>query len=674
MKIAITGANGGIGRNLVEVLKTNHELTGVVRSMPSKESTFDNVNYVAYSAHAEVSSALSAAECVVHCAIDYKGPRKNFIARNLELNKEVLQRSLSGNCRLFVYFSSFVVYSGSVQPANAGYEETQTVAPFEKADDYTRLKLLSEEMVRDACRNAGVDWLILRPTVVLGKGLVWTDAMTQFSRWLPLGIRGRWINLIHVLDLARQVEALLGLGVKNEIVNFGTADYPTERYFDYISRLSRRKTVFLPDVVIRSLGRFLPSSVWFFRENVRVNCQKVSQLTGFHSVRSIEELALLNAPQRMAANSLEALQNIQRSLVPFKAYGLGYSLLVNPPSGNETKVTLEDYKGVVSLQGQRVTVKAGTLISELSAFLDKHDLALPTLPEFSGVSVAACFFTPVHGSSKEYFALQDLIEEVQYLDEHGEVVTSRRDQEDWEKLRQRQTGFILTELTFRCEKAGYLTNRIEWRDDDVLLEYVAEGYRRNFSTTIQWYPAYGECLIYQIVQGEAPPENSGKAKPLYRGTTHDVQKLILLLRGRSGVVQYDRFHNVLSPWKSLPMRGSLRQLTPNANMQFLDTEICVALDDAVRFLAALREGVRCHELDFKNGWSIGIRFGRRQEDSERHHDFAWIEFICNDRQFLDEYIQLARRLCTNGLEFHSGKYVPPNYHGLIMKGLSNPQR
>ncbi len=88
-----------------------------------------------------LAACLAAADVVIHCALDAKAKGKDFLPVNHAMNREILAGALKGQCRLYVFVSSQVVYSGFDPAAPSGYREDEALVLTPREDDYTRLKI-----------------------------------------------------------------------------------------------------------------------------------------------------------------------------------------------------------------------------------------------------------------------------------------------------------------------------------------------------------------------------------------------------------------------------------------------------------------------------------------------------------------------------------------------------
>lgn len=650
MRIVLTGASGGIGRSLMATLGAVHEMVGVVRT-PRASSA--GQSFVAFTDKPALTAALAGADCVIHCALDTKARGRDFLPANRAMNSEILDGALKGRCRLYVFVSSQVVYSGTDPATPAGYCEDQELVLTPREDDYTRLKIESEREVIAACTKAGVDYLIVRPTVVMGPGMAWSDGVVAASKRVTFGIRNRTMNLVEVSDLSRQVQLLIEGGARNEAFNLGTTNVSTEAYFGQVGAITGHAPLFVPDWLMNAVGRLLPSTMWFFARNVAIDSSKVADVTGFLSNRRIADY-FARQPQHSAPETLEALRERLRSPHPFRTHGQGYHLWFNPAHADD-RLEMSGYSGIVSLADNRIRVKAGTRLSEICDYLDRHELQLATLPEFLGISAGACFFVDVHGSSREYFSVYDLIEEIRYLDETGTEIVSARDEALWATLRSRESRFILTEITFRCEPARWLSNRMEWESESELDSYLDGRYREDVAVTIQWYPTYRQMLVYHVNDVDGPVPGAAPSVAPFRGIPYHYQRVLLAARLRGRKLQVDRAFRILAPWRHLVFEGFLRWLYLSKSATWRDIEMCLTLEDGRTFMTELRQMLDRGDMSVRKRASIGIRFSH---DRMTGRDYVWVEFVSDAPDLVDRIVAMAKMLATEGVRFHRGKYVP----------------
>jgi hypothetical protein len=570
------------------------------------------------------------------------------------MNTEILEGALAGRCRLYVFVSSQVVYAGTDPATPAGYREDQGLVLTSRADDYTRLKIESEREVITACTAAGVDYLIVRPTVVMGPGMAWSDGVVAASKFVTAGIRGRSMNLVEVGDLSRQIQLLIEKGARNDVFNIGTINVPTEDYFGQVGALTGRRPLVIPDWLLRLVTPLLPSTLWFFGRDVAIDNSKLFAATGFRPERPLAGY-FPRRPVEVAPDSLEALRAHLNSPHPFRTHGQGYHMWFNPRHEDD-RVAMSAYSGIVAIERDHIRVKAGTRLSRICDALDERGLQLATLPEFLGISAGACFFVDVHGSSRDYFSMYDLIEEIRYLDETGAEVISPRNEATWPQLRARESRFILTELSFRTAPASWLSNHMEWESESFLETYLDERHGEDFATTIQWYPHYRQLLVYHVNQVTGPVRGAAPSVAPFRGLPYYWQRIVLWARLRGRKLQVDHAFRILAPWRELWFEGLVEWLHDSRRATWRDMEMCLTLADGRRFVGELRRLLDAGDMSVRKRASIGLRFSH---DRATGRDYVWVEFVSDAPALIERVIAMARELAPGGVRFHRGKYVPP---------------
>jgi nucleoside-diphosphate-sugar epimerase len=650
LRVCIVGAGGGIGQRLVETFAKRHEVAGVYRSL-SRAPGRSDIEPVRYGDAAALARSVGTAQVVIHAALNSKARGEAFLRENRAITETLLSDLDAETCRLFVYFSSQVVYSAYL-PKDGRYSEQDALAVTEPVDSYTRLKLEDERRVIEACGAAGIPYLIVRPTVVMGPGMAWSSGIVSAMRVAPVGIRHRTMNLVHVDDLSADLLTLIERGVRNEIYNLGDLDVETDDYFGCAGDVARRRVWFLPDGVARGAARFIPSTLWFLRSDVRIDCSKIKRATRRDRSRPLRDY-FPRGSWRVDGDDLETIARIARQKQPFEVQGQGYSAWFNDPA-KVSRLSLAHYSGIISLEDDLVTVKAGTPLSVVLDYLDRHGLTLATLPEFGGVSAGACFFTEVHGSSAEFVSMYDLIERIGYVDSDGVETTSLR-HAGWEHMRRMTSGLVVTQVSFRCVPLRQFSNRIEWRPDYELETYVAGKARENISTTIQWYPNRGRLLVYNV--NEASQRERGDALPFlpFRGLPYGWQRFLIALRMRGKGRIVGKSYEILAPWKAVPARPLVGRLLMALKSRLKNMEVCVPSQRAPEFVARLREAITGGTIAMGRGQGVGVRFTAHPETGR---SFAWIETTSQNVEQLHKILLLAREVCGEEYWLHRGKYVP----------------
>lgn len=164
MKIAITGATGGLGRNLVaHFLKRGDEVTALGRN--AKIGAELGTRFLAgdLSDASYVRSALAHQDVVIHSAALAApwGKWSEFEKANVIGTRNVVEASQG--VRRFVYISTPSIYFSGA-PAERISESDPLPTP---ATHYARSKLMGEEIVNEAVKR-GLPALTLRPRALFG--------------------------------------------------------------------------------------------------------------------------------------------------------------------------------------------------------------------------------------------------------------------------------------------------------------------------------------------------------------------------------------------------------------------------------------------------------------------------------------------------------------------------
>lgn len=644
--VCLVGAGGGIGRQLLSTFGARHPVSAVYRTLPSRPSG----RAVRFGDATALAEAVSGARVVIHAALDTKSKGRAFTESNRAVTEKLLDLIQPGHTALFVYFSSQVVYAALDPVAHPVQHEDAVLADRAGLDAYTRLKLVEEARVIEACRAKGIDYLIVRPTVVMGPNMQWSSGIVAAMRMAPFGIKNRTFNLIHVEDLSLQLHALVERGVRNEVVNLGDLDVPSEEYFGHAAGLAERPIFLAPDWLTGLASKAIPSTLWFLAHDVEVASSKVRRLSGVETNRSLKDF--FEPPARtIHVRDLDSVRETMRSGRPYRTFGQGYFLWFNDHKGAD-RLLMHTYSGIVRLEGDALTVRSGTTLGQMLAYLAPHGMTLETMPEFVDISAGACFFTEVHGSSAAFISVYDLITAIRYLRPDGEEVYSVRDDKSWDALRG-DNSVVVTEVVFRCHPRGQLSNVIEWQPDSRLEAYVSGGYLENLSTTVHWYPRNRELMVYRVNPlQEGQPKDRRPFAPL-RGAPFILQKLILRLRLRGKHRIVGPAEQVLAPWTMMPAKHILGRIFMGARLRIRNMEICVPDRYATQFLALLRQ--KMPEMALFPGQGVGIRFTRQPSTGR---GFVWVEMTSRNAEQMHWLIEIAREICGDAFWLHRGKYVP----------------
>ncbi|WP_040836438.1 NAD-dependent epimerase/dehydratase family protein [Nocardia brevicatena] len=210
MKVAVTGAAGYLGTNLLPLLvERGHEVVAIDRVTP-RQSTESNVTWVSADVldPASMHSALDGAEIVYHLVAVITLAEQNDLAWrvNTEGVRMVAEAARTVGARRLVHASSihaFDQYNCGGRIDERSVHSTDPTLPI-----YDRSKWAGEMELRTVI-DLGLDAVICNPTGVIGPRDTGTP-MSRINRYLRDAARGRipamidgGFDLVDVRDVAR---------------------------------------------------------------------------------------------------------------------------------------------------------------------------------------------------------------------------------------------------------------------------------------------------------------------------------------------------------------------------------------------------------------------------------------------------------------------------------------
>jgi len=155
---------------------------------------------------------------------------------------------------------------------------------------------------------------------------------------------------------------------------------------------------------------------------------------------------------------VETVRHAVANGLTVKPVGSGHSFTDIAATGG-ARLRLDRLAGIVSVDGTRVTVRAGTTIRALNRALAGHGLALPILGDVDAQSISGAIATGTHGTGASYGNLATFVEALELVTASGEVITCDAGRRP-EVFAAARVGLgalgVLTEVTLRCETAFVL--------------------------------------------------------------------------------------------------------------------------------------------------------------------------------------------------------------------------
>jgi UDP-glucose 4-epimerase len=189
MKILITGANGFIGTHLC------HELSNRSLGFRATARNANENNYVDFvSCDLETTESLDqlmdGCDMVVHLAgrahVTSDDSKEKYRVANEFVTQRLANAAVQNGIARFVYISSIKVNGESSVPG-LPIRQSDTPNPL---DNYGRSKLAAELALQEICRANSMDYVIIRPVLVYGKGVKanFSALVSAVKKGLPLPI------------------------------------------------------------------------------------------------------------------------------------------------------------------------------------------------------------------------------------------------------------------------------------------------------------------------------------------------------------------------------------------------------------------------------------------------------------------------------------------------------
>ena len=223
MNILITGANGFIGRHLVDrLLSKGHNIRGTARNTGSRKPGEDIKSIEWASLNLErpdndYGEILRDIDVVVHLAARVHNPKEEDRADiyniiNTEGTRSLMLNAENFGVKRFIFISSIkVVGEGVVCPDGSEPVKYSEVTEPDPRGVYEKSKYAAEKIIQQRWNDSSMDYIIIRPPLVYGpwvKGNFLSLMNAVYNRYpLPLaGIKNKR-SLVYVKNLCGGIES-----------------------------------------------------------------------------------------------------------------------------------------------------------------------------------------------------------------------------------------------------------------------------------------------------------------------------------------------------------------------------------------------------------------------------------------------------------------------------------
>ena len=168
MKVAITGANGFVGKALNLYLQDR----GIETVLLSRQENIihgQRCIVTDYSDIKKMQSQLLGIDVVVHLAglahqEEGASSLHDYIEANVNVTKVIAESAKKAKVNRFIYISSIAVHGESTKKGKT-YSESDLPSP---VSDYGKTKYMAEKVIKSIFENSNTDYIILRPPLIYG--------------------------------------------------------------------------------------------------------------------------------------------------------------------------------------------------------------------------------------------------------------------------------------------------------------------------------------------------------------------------------------------------------------------------------------------------------------------------------------------------------------------------
>ncbi len=189
MKILITGANGFIGAHLCQEL-SSRKIDFRATARNANENNYADFVSCDLETTESLNQLMDGCDIVVHLAgrahVTSDDSQEKYRIANESVTHQLANAAAQNGIARFVYLSSIKV-NGESSSTGRPIRSSDTPSPL---DNYGRSKLAAEQVLQEICRVNKMEYVIIRPTLVYGKGVKanFSALISAVKRGIPLPI------------------------------------------------------------------------------------------------------------------------------------------------------------------------------------------------------------------------------------------------------------------------------------------------------------------------------------------------------------------------------------------------------------------------------------------------------------------------------------------------------
>ena len=190
MEILVVGGAGFLGRKLVNLLLEEGRYgVFVVDVRPKPDSLAAEVNYVRGDIGNVEIGEQKRFDAIIHLAGARHEKSYEHLPSEISTTIAVMKKAEKTRAQKVIYVSSYYVYQGA---CNSEVVDEATPIDAQKLDVFACVKMTCERIVEHASKEAGLEYVVVRPGPLLGES---ADCPTAICQFIQQGIKGETITV-----------------------------------------------------------------------------------------------------------------------------------------------------------------------------------------------------------------------------------------------------------------------------------------------------------------------------------------------------------------------------------------------------------------------------------------------------------------------------------------------
>ncbi|MCD4740157.1 NAD(P)-dependent oxidoreductase [archaeon] len=219
MKILVTGADGFVGKRLIEKLSKEHSVSAFSlfdKKIPGAKEVIVG----------DVIKDLSGLDrkrfdVIYHLAAVLDESNPDLWTVNVEGTRNMLELCKNRKFERFISLGPIGVLGETKEPSREDF-------PYNPSTDYERSKVEAERIIMDYKLKHQIPYTTMRSTIIYGPNTFWKQILSAVKKGYPLIGKGEnYFHLVYIDDVIDALLLALDVNAKNQIYNIAGPDTHT---------------------------------------------------------------------------------------------------------------------------------------------------------------------------------------------------------------------------------------------------------------------------------------------------------------------------------------------------------------------------------------------------------------------------------------------------------------